>query len=165
MIDRSRAPPIAARATVAKSPSANRTASNSLSVNACWLFFSLSLEHLVFIGLGGRGLFLARTPVNRKVRLDLPRFDLVTSAKPAYRRQTSMRSRVHRGSAFMRFIGICILALTCFAFAAKAAPAQPISARNVSVPIPAGGDGTSVAPILSADGRFVVFSSAARNLL
>jgi Tol biopolymer transport system component len=65
----------------------------------------------------------------------------------------------------MRFVGISILALDCFVIAAKAAPAQAISARNVSVPLPASADGSSVAPILSADGRFVVFSSAARNLL
>jgi WD40-like Beta Propeller Repeat/Bacterial TSP3 repeat len=65
----------------------------------------------------------------------------------------------------MRFVGISIIAFDCLVIATKAAPAQAISERNVSVPVPAGGDGTSVAPLLSADGRFVVFSSAARNLL
>jgi Tol biopolymer transport system component len=76
-----------------------------------------------------------------------------------------MRSRVHQGHAFVRCVGISILTLYCFVTAAKAAPAQAISARNISVPVPAGGDGSSVAPSISPDGRFVVFSSAARNLL
>jgi Tol biopolymer transport system component len=65
----------------------------------------------------------------------------------------------------MRFVGISIVAFDCLVVAANAAPAQAISGRNSSVPAPAGGDGSSVAPILSPDGRFVVFSSAARNLL
>jgi hypothetical protein len=65
----------------------------------------------------------------------------------------------------MRFFGISILAFHSLDHGANAAPAQLISGRNVSVPVPAGGDGSSVAPLLSADGRFVVFSSAARNLL
>ncbi|HTQ49329.1 MAG TPA: hypothetical protein VMJ12_01365, partial [Candidatus Acidoferrales bacterium] len=38
-----------------------------------------------------------------------------------------------------------------------------LSARNVSVPLPAGGDDSSAAPRLSPDGRFVVFTSAAND--
>ncbi len=49
--------------------------------------------------------------------------------------------------------------------ASKGAPAELISAREPSIAAPAGGDGSSVAPVLTPDGRFVVFSSAARNLV
>jgi Tol biopolymer transport system component len=44
-------------------------------------------------------------------------------------------------------------------------PVQPVSARNPSLPLPAGGNGDSVAPAISADGRFVLFSSSANNLV
>ena len=46
-----------------------------------------------------------------------------------------------------------------------ASPVQLLSARNPSVPLPAGGDDNSVAPSFSPDGRFVVFTSAANNLV
>ena len=42
---------------------------------------------------------------------------------------------------------------------------QLLSARNPSAAIPAGGNGDSVAPRLSSDGRFVVFSSSASDLV
>jgi Tol biopolymer transport system component len=45
-----------------------------------------------------------------------------------------------------------------------ASPARIVSARAPSVPIPAGGNGDSVAPVLSPDGRYVLFSSSANNL-
>jgi Tol biopolymer transport system component len=46
-----------------------------------------------------------------------------------------------------------------------ASPVQLLSARNPSVPLPAGGDDNSVVPSFSPDGRFVVFTSAANNLM
>jgi Tol biopolymer transport system component len=46
-----------------------------------------------------------------------------------------------------------------------AGPAQPASARNAAVPLPAGGNADSVSPAISADGRFVLFSSSANNLV
>ena len=44
-------------------------------------------------------------------------------------------------------------------------PVQLLSARNPSVPLPAGGDDNSAVPSLSPDGRFVVFTSAANDLV
>jgi Tol biopolymer transport system component len=45
-----------------------------------------------------------------------------------------------------------------------ASPAQLISARNPAVALPAGGNGDSVAPWISDDGSYVVFSSLANDL-
>jgi Tol biopolymer transport system component len=42
---------------------------------------------------------------------------------------------------------------------------QPASIRNPGLPLPSGGNGHSVAPWISADGRFVLFSSSANNLV
>jgi Tol biopolymer transport system component len=57
------------------------------------------------------------------------------------------------------------LALAMLVPPAKAVPVQLLSARNPSVPLPAGGDDNSIAPSLSPDGRFVVFTSAANDLV
>ena len=57
------------------------------------------------------------------------------------------------------------LAMSMLVPLAKAVPVQLLSARNPSVPLPAGGDDNSVAPSLSPDGRFVVFASAANDLV
>src|SRR6266513_411155 len=46
-----------------------------------------------------------------------------------------------------------------------AAPFQLISVRDAAQSPPAGGSGDSWGPILSSDGRFVLFSSAANNLV
>lgn len=46
-----------------------------------------------------------------------------------------------------------------------AAPLQLLSARDSLNPLPAGGDGNSVTPVVTPDGRFVVFSSSANNLV
>ncbi len=58
-----------------------------------------------------------------------------------------------------------LLTLGAFVVPANAVPVQMLSARNPSVPLPAGGDGDSVAPVISPDGRYVVFSSAANDLV
>ena len=52
-----------------------------------------------------------------------------------------------------------------FATLVNASPVALLSARNPSVPLPAGGDDNSAAPSLSADGRYVVFTSAANDLV
>jgi Tol biopolymer transport system component len=57
------------------------------------------------------------------------------------------------------------LAIIALASSGKAAPVQLLSARNPSILLPAGGDDNSIAPSLSPDGRFVVFSSVANDLV
>ena len=42
--------------------------------------------------------------------------------------------------------------------------AQLISSRSTALPLPAGGNGDSVDPQISPDGRFVLFNSTAGNL-
>jgi len=42
---------------------------------------------------------------------------------------------------------------------------QLLSTRNASIARPGGGNGNSVAPVITADGRFVVFSSSANDLV
>ncbi len=58
-----------------------------------------------------------------------------------------------------------LLAAMMFVPLANALPVQLLSVRNSTVPLPAGGDDNSVAPSLSPDGRFVVFTSAANDLV
>jgi Tol biopolymer transport system component len=48
---------------------------------------------------------------------------------------------------------------------ATAAPAELLSVRNPLVEFPAGGNGNSTAPWVSADGRFVLFTSSANDLV
>ena len=60
---------------------------------------------------------------------------------------------------------VWLLAMSMLVPLAKAVPGQLLSARNPSVPLPAGGDDNSVVPSLSPDGRFVVFASAANDLV
>src|ERR1039458_10189997 len=62
-------------------------------------------------------------------------------------------------------VAVWFLAMAIFVPLANAVPVQLLSARNPSVPFPAGGDDSSVAPGLSPDGRFVVFTSAANDLV
>src|SRR5262249_46230499 len=60
-----------------------------------------------------------------------------------------------------------ILAVILFLIAnsSGAAPLQLLSVRSPAVPLPAGGDGNSVAPAMSSDGRFVLFTSSANDLV
>ena len=46
-----------------------------------------------------------------------------------------------------------------------ASPMQSASVRDTTLPLPAGGNSDSVAPWISADGRFVLFSSSANDLV
>jgi Tol biopolymer transport system component len=48
---------------------------------------------------------------------------------------------------------------------ALAQPLQLVSALDTSQTPPAGGSGDSVAPIISPDGRYVLFASTANNLV
>ena len=61
-------------------------------------------------------------------------------------------------------VAVWFLAMAMLVPLANAVPVQLLSARNPSVPFPAGGDDSSVAPRLSPDGRFVVFTSTANDL-
>jgi Tol biopolymer transport system component len=69
--------------------------------------------------------------------------------------------------AFSRCLVVAVgfLAMAMFVPPTKAVPVQLLSARNPSVPLPAGGNDNSVAPSLSPDGRFVVFTSTANDLV
>src|SRR5450759_427702 len=62
-------------------------------------------------------------------------------------------------------VAVWFLAMAIFVPLANAVPVQLLSARNPSVPLPAGGNDNSVAPSLSPNGRFVVFTSAANDLV
>jgi Tol biopolymer transport system component len=48
---------------------------------------------------------------------------------------------------------------------ARAQPLRLVSARDTSQALPSGGNGDSLGPILSPDGRYVLFASAANNLM
>src|ERR1017187_10391841 len=62
-------------------------------------------------------------------------------------------------------LAVWFLAMATFVLPANAVHVHLLSARNPFLPLPAGGDDSSVAPSLSPDGRFVVFSSAANDLV
>src|SRR5947207_100636 len=47
----------------------------------------------------------------------------------------------------------------------QAATPQLVTVRHPSIPPPDGGSGDSVSPILSPDGRYVLFASTANNLV
>jgi Tol biopolymer transport system component len=59
---------------------------------------------------------------------------------------------------------VCLMAAGLMVCHANIVPTQSISARNPAVPLTAGGDGDSIAPFISPDGRYVVFSSVANDL-
>src|ERR1039458_3043405 len=62
-------------------------------------------------------------------------------------------------------VAVWFLTVAVSVLPANAGPVQLFSVRNPFVPLLVGGDGNSVAPSLSPDGRFVVFTSAANNLV
>src|SRR5262252_4623326 len=78
-------------------------------------------------------------------------------------------TRSATGKSIMRraFFGCFAVAamLGCAGSAKAVSPARIVSARSPGVPLPAGGNGDSVAPVLSPDGRYVLFSSSANNLI
>jgi len=66
---------------------------------------------------------------------------------------------------FLSSIGTTLLALsTCFVFRAWAGQLQPVTVLSPRLAPPSGGNGDSVAPVVSGDGRYVAFASAANNL-
>src|SRR5581483_5453855 len=58
----------------------------------------------------------------------------------------------------------CFL-LACIGLPALAEPFQSVSVLDPALSAPAGGSGDSVNPVISADGRYVLFASAANNLV
>src|ERR1035437_8563922 len=76
-------------------------------------------------------------------------------------------------NSLMRFLknlkcGVLTLTVSSAMVAAPhllAGPTQAVSAHSPNLPLPAGGNGDSVSPVISADGRFVLFSSSANNLV
>src|SRR5690242_4002976 len=69
----------------------------------------------------------------------------------------TQRSTSHRATLFFCFL--------CLALPAVAAPLQSVSVLNSALNAPAGGSGDSLDPVISADGRYVLFASAANNLV
>jgi Tol biopolymer transport system component len=57
------------------------------------------------------------------------------------------------------------LALAWVTASGTAGPLRLVSVRDPAQPAPAGGNGDSFSPIISPDGRFVLFASAANNLV
>jgi Tol biopolymer transport system component len=65
-------------------------------------------------------------------------------------------------SGSIRLVSLALLGfLPC---SALASPLQPVTVLSSQLSPAAGGNGDSVAPVVSADGRYVVFASAANNL-
>lgn len=73
---------------------------------------------------------------------------------------TLSRKEQARGSLFLWMVVLVVIA----ARPAQGDSLQPVSIVNVPVNPPAGGSGDSFSPILSPDGRYVVFASLANNL-
>jgi Tol biopolymer transport system component len=107
--------------------------------------------------------------------MEQSRIKLCTTMKKALTQQQTASAGLGRRKpglqteAFSRQLLIILvgwLALNVSAPWAKAAPTvQLLSVRNSSAPpLPAGGDGDSIAPVTSPDGRYVVFSSEANDL-
>src|SRR5262245_28146137 len=69
-----------------------------------------------------------------------------------------LRLRVHGFWTLMLFMSLA------FSLWADSVP-QLLSVRDPSIPLPVAGSGYSAAPYVSADGRFVVFTSAANDLV
>ncbi len=64
-----------------------------------------------------------------------------------------------------RLVGVVLLFFSTAQVTGHAQGVELLSARGPGLPPAAGGNGDSSAPVLSADGRFVVFASTANNLL
>src|SRR5215472_11478949 len=79
--------------------------------------------------------------------------------------ESRCRRLIHQGIADLIRVLFFLVTLAVGGWCAAAAQPQLISLRDPSIPLPAGGNGDSVEPRLSADGRYVLFSSSARNLV
>src|SRR5262252_990439 len=76
-----------------------------------------------------------------------------------------MRTKNRRtGHLTGRRLGLCAFVI-CTLLSAAAAPLQLVSVRDPGQAPPAGGSGDSWGPVISPDGRFVLFSSIANNLV
>lgn len=58
-----------------------------------------------------------------------------------------------------------MLGITCAVLMATAAPFRPVSLREPAQVAPVGGSGDSWAPVITPDGRYVLFASLANNLV
>lgn len=65
----------------------------------------------------------------------------------------------------VRLVGFLVIAGLLPNFLLNASAADLISVRNPTVALPAGGNGDSVAPQITPDGRFVLFTSTASDLV
>jgi Tol biopolymer transport system component len=71
-----------------------------------------------------------------------------------------------RGSLFsVGAMAATFILVVIFPLSASSAPLQLLSVRDSSVSQPAGGNGNSVTPQISPDGRFVLFTSSASDLV
>ncbi len=81
-----------------------------------------------------------------------------------YRRTRILAVFFGRSFGLAMWLGIIVLGL-CSPFISQASGLQLVSARASALGTPAGGNGTSDLPIVSADGRYVLFASTAGNLV
>lgn len=70
----------------------------------------------------------------------------------------------HSFCGYLKLVMTMLGLLTLSTVVAQTNLVQLLSARNPSVPLPAGGDGDSIAPVITPDGRYVVFASEANDL-
>jgi len=73
--------------------------------------------------------------------------------------------KVNIRSQFSLGVQVILIALGFFITATTTGALQLVSARNPSLNPPAGGNGDSGLPIISPDGRYVLFASTANNLV
>jgi Tol biopolymer transport system component len=78
-----------------------------------------------------------------------------TTRKPRYMKTIAIKSTTCR----------VLIALSCLLGATLLQGAQLVTVRNPSLPTAPGGNGDSALPLPSADGRFVLFTSGANNLV
>jgi len=71
-----------------------------------------------------------------------------------------MKVRIGSSTGFAQ-----VVLLFCFTLSSWAGQLQPVTVLAPQLSPPSGGNGDSVAPVVSVDGRYVVFASAANNLL
>jgi Tol biopolymer transport system component len=70
----------------------------------------------------------------------------------------------HLGAAILALVAFIIKCATMWE-PCMAVPIQSLAARDSSIPLPAGGNGDSLDSVISPDGRYILFSSAAADLL
>src|SRR5690348_5941200 len=79
-------------------------------------------------------------------------------------RTANLKRHVMKARLLIERYALGILIAAGLGTSACCAPFQLVSQRG-AVPLPAGGSGDSWGPIISPDGRFVLFASTANNLV